>query len=89
MRSCQAARAGADVPLDAVRIGHLEGDLYDPRCTWLRHRQIASDGAIVVRPDRFIAWRCPAASGEPKAALAAALSQILARPVGTPAASAA
>jgi 2,4-dichlorophenol 6-monooxygenase len=89
---CEAARqlaAEAHVPIDAVRIGHLDGDLYDPRCTWLRHRQIASDGAIVVRPDRFIAWRCPAGSGEPQAALAAALSQILARPVGTPAASAA
>ena len=57
---CEAARqlaAEADLPLDAVRIGHLDGDLYDPRCAWLRHRQIASDGAILVRPDRFIAWR--------------------------------
>jgi len=25
--------AGAHGPLDAVRFGHLEGDLYDPRCT--------------------------------------------------------
>ena len=53
---CQAARqlaAEAGVPLDAVRIGHLDGDLYDPRCAWLRHRQIASDGAVLVRPDRF------------------------------------
>jgi hypothetical protein len=60
---CTAARqlaAEADVPLDALRIGHLDGDLYDPHCTWLRHRQIASDGAILVGPDRFIAWRCPA-----------------------------
>jgi 2,4-dichlorophenol 6-monooxygenase len=89
---CAAARqlaAEADVPLDALRIGHLDGDLYDPRCAWVRHRQIASDGAILVRPDRFIAWRCPAGTGDPRAALAAALSQILARPVGTPAASAA
>jgi 2,4-dichlorophenol 6-monooxygenase len=67
----------------------FSGDLYDPRCAWVRHRQIASDGAILVRPDRFIAWRCPAGSGEPQAGLAAALSQILARPAGTPAASAA
>ena len=47
----------AGIPLDAVRIGHLDGDLYDPRCAWLRHRQIASDGAVLVRPDRFVAWR--------------------------------
>jgi len=88
---CDAARqlaAEANLPLDAVRIGHLDGDLYDPRCTWLRQRQIASGGAVLVRPDRFIAWRHPAGTGDPRAALAAALSQILARPVGAPVASA-
>ena len=57
----------------------LDGDYHDPRNAWQRHRQIASDGAILVRPDRFIAWRSPAAGGEPWAALAAALSQILGR----------
>ena len=79
----------ADVPLDALRIGHLDGDLYDPRCAWVRQRQIASDGAILVRPDRFIAWRSPAGDSDPRAVLTAALSQILARPVSTPAAAAA
>jgi 2,4-dichlorophenol 6-monooxygenase len=89
---CEAARqlaSEADVSLDAQRIGHLDGDLYDPRYAWVRHRQMASDSAIVVRPDRFIAWRCPTGSGEPQAALDAALSQIFARSAGTPAASAA
>jgi 2,4-dichlorophenol 6-monooxygenase len=79
---CEAARrlaAAADIPLDAVRIGHLDGDLYDPRCAWLRHRQIASDGAVLVRPDRFIAWRSPAGTSTPQATLAAVFSQILAR----------
>ena len=36
----------------------------------LRRAQIASDGAIVVRPDRVIAWRSPAV-------LTAVLSQTL------------
>jgi hypothetical protein len=52
---CEAARqlaAEAGVPLDALRIGHLDGDYHDPRCAWQRLRQIARDGAIVVRPDR-------------------------------------
>jgi 2,4-dichlorophenol 6-monooxygenase len=57
----------------------LDGDYHDPHSAWQRQRQIASDGAILVRPDRFIAWRSPAADGEPRAALAAALSQILGR----------
>ena len=81
---CNAARqlaAEADIPLDAVRIGHLDGDYHDPRCTWLRHRQIASGGAILVRPDRFIAWRHPVAAGDSRAVLTAALSQILGWPV--------
>ena len=58
---CEAARqlaAEADIPLGAVRIGHLDGDYHDPRCAWLRHRQIASDGAVLVRPDRLTAPRC-------------------------------
>jgi len=85
---CEAARqlaAEADLPLDAVRIGHLDGDLYDPRCTWLRQRQIASGGAVLVR---FIAWRQPAGTADHRAALADALSQVLARPVEAPVASA-
>ena len=80
---CEAAQqlaADTGLPLDAVRIGHLDGDLYDPRCTWLRHRQITSDGAILVRPDRFIAWRHQTGTSDRRAALADALSQILARP---------
>jgi 2,4-dichlorophenol 6-monooxygenase len=85
---CEAARelaAQADLPLDTVRIGHVDGDLFDPRCAWLRHRGIQSDGAILVRPDRFVAWRSATAADDPRGALAAALAQILARPVGSPA----
>ena len=86
---CEAARqlaAEAGIPLDAVRIGHLDGDLYDPRCTWLRYRQISSDGAVLVRPDRFIAWRAATACDDARGALASALSQILARSVDSAAA---
>ena len=82
---CEAAHqlaAETGLPLDAVRIGHLDGDLYDPRCAWQRHRQIAGDGAVLVRPDRFIAWRHQAGANDPRAALADALSQTLARPAG-------
>jgi 2,4-dichlorophenol 6-monooxygenase len=79
-RWCDAARELAvdtRIPLDAVRIGHLDGDLFDPRCTWLRHREIAPGGAILVRPDRFIAWRHLTASEDPRSELARALGRIL------------
>jgi 2,4-dichlorophenol 6-monooxygenase len=84
---CAAALAIAEaggLPLDALRIGHIDGDLFDPRCTWLRHREIASDGALLVRPDRFVAWRSLGAADEPAAELADALGAILARPIATP-----
>jgi 2,4-dichlorophenol 6-monooxygenase len=79
---CEAA-AHSGLPLDAVRIGHLDGDLYDPRCAWARVRAIQRDGAIFVRPGRFIAWRAPTATDDALAELAGALDQILARPVAT------
>jgi hypothetical protein len=64
-----------------VRIGHLDGDLYDSRCAWLRYRQIDSDGAILVRPDRFIGWRAPSSAEDPRRELTTALSRILARAI--------
>jgi len=81
---CAAARelaAVSEVPLDAVRIGHLDGDLFDPRLMWLRRREFGPDGAILVRPDRYVAWRSMGAGASPSEELAAALGQVLARPL--------
>jgi 2,4-dichlorophenol 6-monooxygenase len=79
---CDAAAelaAASGVPVDAVRIGHVEGDLFDPRCTWLRQRGIAADGAVLIRPDRFVAWRSLGAADDPAAELNVALETILAQ----------
>jgi 2,4-dichlorophenol 6-monooxygenase len=81
---CDAARAlaaDAKVPLRALRIGHLDGDYRDPRCTWLRQREIGPEGAVLVRPDRFVAWRSPGPSTDPRGDLGAALATILCRPL--------
>ena len=71
------------LPLDAIRIGHIDGDVFDPRCTWLRHREINPTGAILVRPDRFVAWRSLSGADNPTAVLTTALSAVLARPLPT------
>ncbi|MEZ0075496.1 FAD-dependent monooxygenase [Planotetraspora sp. GP83] len=67
------------LPLDAVTIGHGEGDYLDPRCTWLRHRDIDADGAILVRPDRFVAWRSRGASADAVSELSGAVFSVLGR----------
>jgi 2,4-dichlorophenol 6-monooxygenase len=79
---CDAARdlaANRGVPLDAVRIGHLDGDYRDPRCAWLRRREIGPRGAVLVRPDRFVGWRSLDSVADPAAALGGALARILGR----------
>jgi 2,4-dichlorophenol 6-monooxygenase len=79
---CDAAAevaAATGVPLDALRIGHVDGDLFDPRCMWLRQRGIAAAGAVLIRPDRFVAWRSLGAADDPAAELSAALETILAQ----------
>ena len=37
--------------------GHLDGDYLDICCHWLRQREIGAEGAVLVRPDRFVGWR--------------------------------
>jgi 2,4-dichlorophenol 6-monooxygenase len=69
--------ADAGAALDVVRIGHLDGDVFDSHCTWLRRREIGGDGAVLVRPDRFVAWRSLGAGAAPGDELAAALSAVL------------
>jgi 2,4-dichlorophenol 6-monooxygenase len=77
---CEAAAKLADTaPLDVVRIGHLSGDYLDRRSTWTRLRGHDGGGAVLVRPDRFIAWRALTTAPEPVQALAAALDTVLAR----------
>ena len=67
------------LPIDTVRIGHLDGDYLDPRCRWLRLRGISASGALLVRPDRFIAWRHLDAGADPHVELATALGAVLGR----------
>lgn len=71
--------AEAGYPVDALRIGHVEGDLFDPRNAWTRNRGIGRSGAVLVRPDRFIAWRSEGEGADPKGQLSGALDRVLAR----------
>jgi 2,4-dichlorophenol 6-monooxygenase len=67
------------IDLTAVRIGILEGDYVDARCAWTKQREISPEGAVIVRPDRYVGFRSAGAVADPEGALSAALRQILDR----------
>ncbi|MFI9388046.1 FAD-dependent monooxygenase [Kutzneria sp. NPDC052558] len=69
-----AATSAAD-PITVIAVG--ADDLRDPDGTWLAVCEIEPSGALLVRPDRHVAWRVPTLPADPTAALAAALNTVL------------
>ncbi|MGW4442093.1 FAD-dependent monooxygenase [Streptomyces sp. NPDC004682] len=65
------------VPLVAGTVGVLDSDFIDVRCAWLKNRGISPAGAVLVRPDRYVAFRSIDAVADPHAVLKDALSQVL------------
>lgn len=53
-----AAALGTELGIDVrvVTIGYGQ-EFHDPYFDWARIRGVEEDGAILVRPDRFVAWR--------------------------------
>lgn len=77
-REAAAAVADADRPELAARVVGGE-EIGDPDGAWLRAYDIAADGAVLVRPDGYVAWRMRSSSDDPAAALATALDRVLGR----------
>lgn len=48
---------------------------------WRTRREIGDSGALLIRPDRHIAWRCADSHANPTEALRSALLQVLSRDV--------
>lgn len=80
----EAVRRLALPYLDVLRVG-ADPDALDPYHDWYRRREIQEAGALLVRPDAVVAWRCANAVWESDRAeqlLTDALTAILDRPVG-------
>ncbi|MBA4489810.1 FAD-dependent monooxygenase [Paracoccus sp. S1E-3] len=77
-----AAAALADrlgIALPVISIGPDGSDAHDIYADWYYQCGIQDDGAILVRPDNYVAWRSDRLAADPQIALAAALMQVLAR----------
>jgi hypothetical protein len=77
---CEAAEqaaGGLGVPLAAYRIG--PGGLGDPGRRFTAAYGIGSGGAVLVRPDGFVAWRTVDSPADPVRPLDEALRRVLAR----------
>jgi putative polyketide hydroxylase len=76
------ARNALHLPLDSYQIGGEAADLIDAGNTFCEAYGITSGGAVLVRPDGFIAWRCRVAEEheqEVEQALTQTLSMLLCR----------
>ena len=78
----EAARAVAAGPLGvevaAYSIGWKQ-DYEDVYFDWARRREVDEDGCVLVRPDRFVAWRSTGMVDDPRGKLEEVLSKVLAR----------
>jgi putative polyketide hydroxylase len=66
------------LPLDVYSIGS-QGDFADVHDRFLEIYGMRADGAVLVRPDGFIAWRAEQADAHPAYALKQALTRMLGR----------
>ncbi|WP_371673562.1 FAD-dependent monooxygenase [Streptomyces sp. NBC_00289] len=69
------------VPLDSYRVGGGPDAELSPESgtDWAEVHGVTADGAVLVRPDGFVAWRSEGPSADPAAALREALEGVLNR----------
>jgi len=78
LESGRAAAQQTKVALDVWQIGGREGHaLRDPSAQFASAYGISPSGAVLVRPDGFVAWRAKTSSGASAEAITAALASIL------------
>ena len=56
-----------------------DGEVSDPDGKWQMAYGIDADGAVLVRPDGYVAWRSRSGASNPQAALRAAFDPLLGR----------
>ncbi len=67
---------GVTIAPVTVGLGQTDNDVLG---AWTRLREVTDRGCVLVRPDRFVAWRCPAPVADPAGALGKVMRKILNR----------
>ncbi len=73
--AAQAAGQQIGITVEVFCIDAAASELRDIYGSWRKLREVDEDGAVLVRPDQHVAWRCRHASGA--SALAQVLQQLL------------
>jgi 2,4-dichlorophenol 6-monooxygenase len=76
--AAKAASAAHGVDIQVVRVGD-GGNYQDVDGDWAQRREVSERGALLVRPDNFVAWRAADAVADPTAELVGVLAQITGR----------
>ena len=77
-----AGRRVADrlaLPLECYRIGPGLDLVPEPDADWAQAHGTSPDGAVLVRPDGFVAWRATSAAADPATTLSKVLDSVLRR----------
>jgi putative polyketide hydroxylase len=77
-RAAQALAGDLGVPLRAHVVGE-GGDLDDPARAWAQAYDVEPDGAVLVRPDGYVAWRNRSGSRGAEESFNVGLRRVLAR----------
>jgi 2,4-dichlorophenol 6-monooxygenase len=78
--AAKAAGKKLGVKVKSVVIGPAQ-DVEDLYYDWAKLREVDEDGAILVRPDKHVAWRRKSMASDPESELTAALAKVLGRKV--------
>ncbi len=65
------------IPVHTFQVGHGY-ELEDPDNIWAKAYGVGETGAVLVRPDGYVAWRCASSKADPMAELETALIKITA-----------
>ncbi|KAF2815543.1 2,4-dichlorophenol 6-monooxygenase [Mytilinidion resinicola] len=66
------------IPIRVYSIG-FDQDYEDPYFDWMRVREVEDSGCVLIRPDRFVAWRSKAVAEDAEAALGKVIKAILSK----------